>query len=233
LGGIPGIYSETGAVLVGSQTNTIFLNGKVGINIGWTTAPDANASLDVGAGGIKVQGVTIQGESGRNFFSDSEMKGRLRVGAWGGIPGIYSETGAVLVGSQANIIYLNGQVGINIDRATAPDAKASLDVGGGIKAKSISFGEENLRIILGIIMGRPADKIWGKGFSLQAKGTEGLWQINFNPNFAADPTVIVSPTRGNTWAICNQMEKDFCTVKTGAGGTDSDHGFSFIVIGPA
>jgi hypothetical protein len=35
---------------------------------------------------LKVNGVTIEGQNGRNFFSDSEKKGFLRVGAWGGFP---------------------------------------------------------------------------------------------------------------------------------------------------
>jgi hypothetical protein len=48
----------------------------------------------------------------RNNFSDVENAGNLRVGAAWGIPGIYSEKGPVVIGSQDGNIWLNGKVGI-------------------------------------------------------------------------------------------------------------------------
>jgi hypothetical protein len=51
------------------------------------------------------EGVKIQGANGRNMFIDAEKAGLLRVGGAWGIPGIYSEKGDVVVGSQSgNII---------------------------------------------------------------------------------------------------------------------------------
>jgi hypothetical protein len=54
--------------------------------------------------------VQIEGTNGRNTFIDSEQVGPLRVGAAWGIPGIYSEKGDVVVGSQSGIIQLRGKV---------------------------------------------------------------------------------------------------------------------------
>lgn len=55
-------------------------------------------------------GVTIQGLSGRNYFRDAEGAADLRVGAAWGVPGIYSESGSVVVGAQNSYVYL-GQPG--------------------------------------------------------------------------------------------------------------------------
>lgn len=62
-------------------------------------------SLEVGD-----NGATIQGFTGRNYFQDSEKAGALRVGAAEGVPGIYSEKGDVVVGSESNKIWLKGAV---------------------------------------------------------------------------------------------------------------------------
>jgi hypothetical protein len=61
------------------------------------------------------QGVKIQGTSGRNEFKDSEKKGALRVGAAYGIPGIWSEQGDVIVGSQSGNIQLSGKPNVSGD----------------------------------------------------------------------------------------------------------------------
>jgi hypothetical protein len=59
---------------------------------------------------IPNKGIQIQGTGGRNLFKDSENKGSLRVGAAYGIPGIWSEEGDVIVGSQSGNIQLKGNV---------------------------------------------------------------------------------------------------------------------------
>jgi hypothetical protein len=201
-----------------------------------TSKGDVNAKGTLNAAKVTVPGTKIEGTGGRNFFLDEESKkegvdlgGGLRVGSVWWVNGIYSAKGPAVVGSENKIIWLAGGVGIG--GTTAPTAIPE----GGIRAKSISFGEEDLRIIRGIIMGRANNLIWGKGFSLKAKDKEGWYRIEFNPKFTADPTIIVSPTRGNTWASCHEMEVDHCIVKTGPGGqgVDTDFGFTFIVIGPA
>ena len=51
---------------------------------------------------------------GRHYFQDSENVGKLRVGAAWGIPGIYSESGNVVVGSAGGInLASRGSVVIN------------------------------------------------------------------------------------------------------------------------
>ncbi len=68
--------------------------------------------LEVGDNGAQIndKGATIQGFSGRNFFQDFEKAGALRVGAAWGVPGIYSQKGDVVVGSESKKIWLNGAV---------------------------------------------------------------------------------------------------------------------------
>lgn len=67
----------------------------------------------------------------RNFFTDEENKGKLRVGAAWGVPGIYSEQGSVVVGSQNGNIWLHGKVGIG-----KGEPVESLDVAGDVKAEA-------------------------------------------------------------------------------------------------
>ena len=68
--------------------------------------------LEVGpnGSGVNDKGALIQGFNGRNYFQDQEKAGALRVGGSWGIPGIYSEKGDVVVGSQSNKIQLKGDV---------------------------------------------------------------------------------------------------------------------------
>jgi hypothetical protein len=45
--------------------------------------------------------------SARYYFEDEEKKGKLRVGAVWGIPGIYAEQGKVIIGSKLNEVHFN------------------------------------------------------------------------------------------------------------------------------
>jgi hypothetical protein len=72
----------------------------------------------------------------RNNFTDEENAGKLRVGAAWGVPGIYSEQGPIVVGSQNGNIWLNGKVGIGADKK-APSQ--NLDVGGAIAAQTLAI----------------------------------------------------------------------------------------------
>ena len=69
-------------------------------------------SLEIGSNGPQIndKGAMIQGFNGRNFFQDEEKAGALRVGAAWGVPGIYSQKGDVVVGSESKKIWLNGAV---------------------------------------------------------------------------------------------------------------------------
>lgn len=56
--------------------------------------------------------VTIWGLGGRNYFRDEEQRGRLRVGAAWGLPGIYSEDGEdVTVGASGGDVYIGDPQG--------------------------------------------------------------------------------------------------------------------------
>jgi len=106
--------------LTGGTGETDFINNQGGGSGGFafmnappSGEPRTTLMVIPSAGNVKAksfdvgedQGVQIQGTSGRNLFSDSEKAGSLRVGAAWGIPGIYSEKGDVVVGSQSGNIY--------------------------------------------------------------------------------------------------------------------------------
>ena len=63
-----------------------------------------------GGGWTPPSGITIEGLAGRNYFRDTEGAANLRVGAAWGTPGIYAESGNVVVGAASGHIYL-GQPG--------------------------------------------------------------------------------------------------------------------------
>jgi predicted acyltransferase (DUF342 family) len=89
-------------------------------------------------GSIETPGVLLQGSDGRNYFQDSERRGRLRVGAVWGMTGIYSETEDLAIGAaggdtyvgtpqgtygsqnlRANIVYARNFVGGGLGGSTA------------------------------------------------------------------------------------------------------------------
>ena len=123
--------------------------GNVGIG---TAMPNADNKLEVngtiaanslnivGSTSMKTmstpdQSVKIEGAGGRNMFSDEEKAGNLRVGAAWGTPGIYSEKGDVVLGSQSNNVWLYGKVAISTQGdAGKRNQPETLYVDGGIKA---------------------------------------------------------------------------------------------------
>jgi hypothetical protein len=78
----------------------------------------------------------------RNYFSDEENAGILRVGAALGVPGIYSNKGPVGIGSENGHIWLQGKVGIGANKK-APSQ--SLDVDGTIAATAITAADATLK----------------------------------------------------------------------------------------
>jgi hypothetical protein len=116
-------WAEGGAGLLGNlNINGILSAGTV--TTGTLTASDNDKGLTVSSP-IKIDGkelsvtgtvdnnpttVTWVQINGRNEFKDKENVGALRVGAAWGIPGIWSEEGDVIVGSQSGNIQLKGNV---------------------------------------------------------------------------------------------------------------------------
>jgi hypothetical protein len=92
------------------------------------------------------QSVKIEGASGRNMFSDSEKAGDLRVGAAWSTPGIYSQKGDVIVGSQSENVWLYGKVAITKEgNAQQRNQPETLYVDGGIKANAAVDG--NMKVV--------------------------------------------------------------------------------------
>ena len=95
--------------------------------VGRGTARAADA-LTIDANGVAL----FNGK--RNFFTDEENAGNLRVGAAWNVPGIYSEKGPVVVGAQNGNIWLNGKVGIGEGKK---EPSQSLDVAGTVAAENL------------------------------------------------------------------------------------------------
>ena len=70
----------------------------------------------------------------RNYFTDTEGQGTLRVGAAWSVPAIYSEKGPIAIGSQSGNIWLRGKVAIGTDDKWKLGPAESLDVAGKVKA---------------------------------------------------------------------------------------------------
>ena len=76
------------------------------------------------------------------MFSDTEKAGNLRVGAAWSTPGIYSEKGDVVVGSQSNNVWLYGKVAISTQGDAAKrNQPETLYVDGRIKATGTVDGD--------------------------------------------------------------------------------------------
>ncbi len=106
--GIPGIYSEDGgqSLVLGAHTGRIYIGPPSGPHGGqhlyaYNMYP---RHLYIGTD----HRMRIEGRTGRNHFVDAEGRGRLRVGAAWGLPGIYSEDGGhhLVLGSATGRIYV-------------------------------------------------------------------------------------------------------------------------------
>ena len=130
-GGLNTCYYVKNAVASSQQSP-----GNVGIG---TSSPGSKLTVD---GGSSFMWSGAYNVSVRNYFTDGEKKGRIRVGAAWGIPGFYSEDSQDIVlgvagaqkayiGSTGHFMTVqgNGQVGVNT--TTAPCPGCMLDVQGG------------------------------------------------------------------------------------------------------
>jgi hypothetical protein len=183
---------------------------------------------------VLLPGLKLEGSGGRNFFLDEESKKEgvdldvgLRVGSVWNTNGIYSQKGPAVVGSQNNIIMLKGGVSVQSE-TTKPTGIPE----GGIRAKSIGFGEEDLRIIRGVIYQRQSH---GRGFTLEAKTKEGLYKIIFTVEFPNDFfTPIATSFSGDRRVQIKETDKKYCIIRVGNvhSNADQDGSFTFMVIGP-
>jgi cytoskeletal protein CcmA (bactofilin family) len=208
---------------IGSNGDVTF-NGKVAVNGGF------NGAVRVMDGGKQTYNGGIATEVNAqliNFgMNEDRFGGSYTSAVQGGLFRVDTRSGEPLFS------WTGRQAGAQTpSRLMSIGSNGDVTFNGPVQAKSLSFGEERLRIIRGIIIKRT--EIYGKGFSLRPKTQDGLHRIEFNPAFTADPTVIGGSVRGNTWVSCHQMEKDYCLIKTGSGGSDLDQDFTFIAIGPA
>jgi hypothetical protein len=114
---------KPGLSIGNDQGSHFFIESKTGnIGIG-TTSPTAKLDVngDVTANGslksnsMLVDGVSINGNKGRNYFKDEERKNNekengLRVGVAWGMYGIYAEDGPAVVGGVEGVSLQNGAV---------------------------------------------------------------------------------------------------------------------------
>ena len=211
----------------GSPANAVYVdvNGNVGVG---TTTPTSR--LDVRGGPIVVENLGDQAEllwlaSERSWVFRQEGVGSstaLKLQSMGG------------GGNKNFIVQTDGFMGVG---TTSPQAK--LDVRGDIRLGPTAHylappADENLRHILGRVASNGA-LLLVAGFT-SSRFTTGQYTINFNPDFAATPAVIVSVDHTNDGALVGMPAgtsagSTSIRVATG-GGTLIDRTFSFIAIGP-
>lgn len=99
--GVAGVYSESEHLILGASTGNVYI-GPAGSD---SNTLHVSADLNVNRT-INNNGNVIRGRRGTNHFVDEEGRGRVRVGAAWGIPGIYSEDGENLVlgASTGNVV---------------------------------------------------------------------------------------------------------------------------------
>ena len=122
---------------------TIDSNSRIGINQSSPQhALDVNGNAQI-VGNIKTNnGMNISG--GRSYFKDSENKGRVRVGAAWGIPGLYSEDGQdIVVGVASNKSAHIGHSGkyLSVAGNGNVSAKGNFETTGNIKANKLCIGD--------------------------------------------------------------------------------------------
>ena len=136
--GIPGLYSEDGQdIVVGVASNKsahIGTNGKY-LSVSGDGNVSAKGNVEASGKLTTKNGMNITG--GRSYFKDSENKGRVRVGAAWGIPGLYSEDGQdIVVGVASNKSAHIGTSGKYLSVAGNGNisAKGNFETTGNIKA---------------------------------------------------------------------------------------------------
>lgn len=121
----------------------------------------------------------------RHYFTDAEGKGAIRVGAAWGIPGIYSEQGDIVLGSQSGNVLLkeNVNVGGTLRVSNKPLVLTKV-VAGGI-AREIDTGvnhDEYPAIALaGFFSILDLEERDAGGFEFNTFKKDGRWFIFFNP----------------------------------------------------
>lgn len=80
-------------------------NAPAPLNVS-STAQTKSGSLTVSDFYLS-DGVQVQGLSGRNYFRDIEGAANLRVGAVWGMPGVYAESGRVVIGGADGVSFQN------------------------------------------------------------------------------------------------------------------------------
>jgi hypothetical protein len=234
--GIPGIYSEKGAVTVGSESGAIWLRGKVGVSGGANDAKKApSQSLDV-AGTVAADGVQING------------KGQLALG----------------MGNEKNDA-ASGTIGYQVYTSDALDIVGAGDEGKARKIKFWAEGgatfsgdvqigaafaaraAQPLRMVCGVVA-PDGGTVFGAEFSV-TRVADGLYEVEFKPRFPSVPAATatqifpsINSTPGPTGEQGSSSQSDFANIaylspdrmriKTTVPGSFANRAFSFIAIGP-
>ena len=131
-------------------------------------------------------------------------------------------------------VQTTGNVGVGTDGPTDKlDVRGNIKLGGSGQYYA-SAGEENLRIIRGVVTAA-GGIIVGSGFAANHDGPTGFYHINFNTAFSGPPAVTITAD-GNSgtfaWGmtdgvLANQFE---VMIRSPDGFVDAP--FHFIAVGP-
>ena len=112
----------------------------------------------------------------------------------------------------------------------------------GVARKSVTVGEESLRIVRGIInAGGGIEE--GDGFIVEHTNDTGFYNVYFDPDFSGRPAVTVTQWYGDGFSSAGGDTRDNCLLvfadQTGArilcgnnSGDAEDRNFHFIAVGP-
>jgi hypothetical protein len=208
---------------VTSGSNISYTAGNVGVG---TEAPQASVHVNTPGEGIRIQGPTT-GSLNQTWMSFMDAASN-RIG--------YVGDGSTSDGS----VYLTADSG-NVILYTAAGAALTATASGAVKLGTqaeyfATAGEENLRIIRGMVDGA-GNVVLGSGFQVShgAPGS-GEYTVTFNTPFTGPPVVTATAQNSiqqrSIWVHSVGGSASVVSFRTSFGATPTDANFYFIAIGP-
>lgn len=220
----------------GSPASAVFVDNSGNVGIG-TTAPAVSLQVAKPGGPVLVlqdSGATSTQTGYVGFWNSASAET-----GWVGYDTPGSPNLSVVNARSGGHLLFQPGPGANVGIGTSVPA-AKLDVRGDIRMGatgqlSAAAGEENLRILRGVVLGNGTIQ-FGTGFSVTVQGP-GWYRVTFQTAFAGSPAVtlstqnnVTSPAHNATWNSLFSNRVDIFTYTQSGAQANGD--FSFIAAGP-